>query len=95
MKLTKAEVEHVAHLARLTISEEEKDMFTSQLNDILLYMDILNRIDTGGIEPMTHAISLENALRDDVRQESLGTEASLANAPDDAGDCFKVPRVIE
>ncbi len=95
MKLSKADVEHVAHLARLNFTDEENQTFTSQLNEILMYMDILNKIDTTGVEPMTHATSLNNALRDDVRRESLGTERALKNAPEDAGDCFKVPRVIE
>ena len=95
MKLSKADVEHVAHLARLNFTDEENQPFTSQLNEILMYMDILNKIDTTGVEPMTHATSLNNALRDDVRRESLGTERALKNAPEDAGDCFKVPRVIE
>ena len=95
MKISKEEVEYVAHLARLDFSEEEKERFTSQLNEILMYMDILGKVDTAGVEPMSHAITLTNALRDDVPGDSLGTEASLANAPDGAGECFRVPRVIE
>lgn len=95
MKITKREVEYVAHLARLTIGEDETEKFTSQLNDILVYMDILNNVDTAGVEPTTHAIDLTNAFREDRVKESLGTEATLANAPDAFGDCFRVPRVIE
>lgn len=95
MKITKHEVEYVAHLARLQFDEEEKEKFTSQLNDILVYMDILNKVDTSGIEPATHAIDLTNAFRDDIVKESIGTEVTLTNAPDKFGDCFKVPRVIE
>ena len=56
MKITKEEVEYVAHLARLDFTEEEKVKFTSQLNDILMYMDKLNEADTAGIEAMSHAI---------------------------------------
>jgi aspartyl-tRNA(Asn)/glutamyl-tRNA(Gln) amidotransferase subunit C len=95
VKISKEEVEYVAHLARLDFNEKEKDTFTSQLNEILMYMDILGKIDIAGVEPMSHAISLTNALRDDVKEESLGTERALANAPDGAGECFRVPRVIE
>ena len=95
MKITKHEVEHVAHLARLTIGEEETEKFTSQLNDILGYMDILNKVDTAGIEPTTHAIDLTNAFREDTVKESMGTDVTLANAPDEFGDCFRVPKVIE
>jgi aspartyl-tRNA(Asn)/glutamyl-tRNA(Gln) amidotransferase subunit C len=95
VKISKEEVGHVAHLARINFSEEEIKTYTSQLNDILMYMDILNKIDTSDVAPMTHAISLTNALRDDVKRESLGTDRALANAPEEAGDFFKVPRVID
>lgn len=95
MKITKREVEYVAHLARLTIGEDETEKFTSQLNDILVYMDILNNIDTAGVEPTTHAIDLTNAFREDGVKESMGAEVTLANAPDEFGDCFRVPKVIE
>jgi aspartyl-tRNA(Asn)/glutamyl-tRNA(Gln) amidotransferase subunit C len=95
LKLTKEDVEHVAHLARLNFREEEKEKFTSQLNDILIYMDILNKVDTAGVEPMTHAISLNNAFRDDTVKESIGSETTLSNAPDRMGESFRVPKVIE
>jgi aspartyl-tRNA(Asn)/glutamyl-tRNA(Gln) amidotransferase subunit C len=95
LKITKNEVEYVAHLARLEFTEEEKGKFTSQLNDILTYMDMLNRIDTANVEPMSHAIALNNAFRDDHVGTSLDHEHSLANAPEARGPFFKVPRVIE
>lgn len=95
MKITKEEVEHVAHLARLNLREDEKEKFTSQLNDILLYMEILSKVDTTGVEPMTHAITLHNAFRDDVIRESIGRDLALDNAPDEMGDCFRVPKIIE
>ena len=95
MKITKEEVEHVAHLARLDFTEEEKEKFTSQLNDILMYVDTLNQIDTTGVEPMSHAIALHNAFRDDRVGESLDSGSSLANAPDARGPFFSVPKVIE
>jgi aspartyl-tRNA(Asn)/glutamyl-tRNA(Gln) amidotransferase subunit C len=82
LKITRAEVAHVAHLARLTFREEEMEKFTSQLNDILLYMDKLNSVDTTGVEPMTHATVLHNAFREDIVKPSLANEQSLANAPD-------------
>ena len=95
MKISKEEVSYVAHLARLEFSEEEARKFTSQLNDILLYMDKLNLADTAGVEPMSHAIALSNAFRDDVVRESLSEERSLANAPDKQGGFFRVPKVVE
>jgi aspartyl-tRNA(Asn)/glutamyl-tRNA(Gln) amidotransferase subunit C len=93
--ITKEEIGHVAHLARLHFSEEEKEKFTSQLNDILGYIGKLNQVDTSDIPPTTHAISLNNAFRDDVVKESLNRDLVLANAPDEKGNCFRVPKVIE
>ncbi len=95
MKITKEEVEYVAHLARLDFREEEKVKFTSQLNDILMYMDKLNEADTAGIEPMSHAIALQNAFREDTVKDSLSHELSLSNAPEARGPFFRVPKVIE
>jgi aspartyl-tRNA(Asn)/glutamyl-tRNA(Gln) amidotransferase subunit C len=95
VKITRDEVEYVAHLARLTIGEEETEKFTSQLNDILVYMDILNNIDTTGIEPTTHVTDLTNAFREDRVNKSTGTEMALTNSPDEFGDFFRVPKVIE
>ena len=97
MKITKEEVEYVAHLARLDFSEEEKVKFTSQLNDILMYMDKLNEVDTAGIEPMSHAIALQNVFRGDTvkDKDSLSHELSLSNAPEARGPFFRVPKVIE
>lgn len=93
--ISKQEVEYVAHLARLEIDETQKDKFTSQLNDILLYIDKLNELDTKDVEPMSHAIGVTNAFREDQVAESIGTEKSLSNAPDTRGEFFRVPKVIE
>jgi aspartyl-tRNA(Asn)/glutamyl-tRNA(Gln) amidotransferase subunit C len=95
LKITKEEVAYVAHLARLEFTEAEKEKFTSQLNNILIYMDKLNQVDTTGIAPMSHAIALTNAFRQDVVLKSLDQELSLANAPEAKGQSFKVPKVIE
>ncbi len=95
MKLSTSDVEYVARLARLEISEAEKDKFTAQLNDILRYIDQLNELDTAGVAPMSHAIAVTNAFREDKGVESLGTQKALANAPDARGEFFRVPKVIE
>ena len=95
MKIGKEEVEYVAYLARLEFTAEETEKFTSQLNDILLYMDKLNEVDTTGVAPVSHAISLTNAFREDIVGESLGPDLALANAPEAKGSCFVVPRVVE
>lgn len=93
--INRQEVEYVAHLARLEIDDAQKDKFTSQLNDILGYIDKLNELDTEGVEPMSHAMAVTNAFREDKVVDSLGTEKSLINAPDARGEFFRVPKVIE
>jgi aspartyl-tRNA(Asn)/glutamyl-tRNA(Gln) amidotransferase subunit C len=95
IKISTSEVAYVANLARLSLGAAEAERLTSQLNDILLYMDKLNEVDTAGVEPMTHAIVRENAFRDDMVVASLPSEFSLANAPEAKRSCFQVPRVIE
>ena len=95
IKIGKDEVAYVAHLARLVFGEEEQAKFTSQLNDILLYMDSLNEVDTTGVEPLTHAIARKNAFREDEVGDSLPVETALANAPEARGGFFVVPKVIE
>ena len=95
MKLSTQDVEYVAKLARLEVTEAEKEKFTAQLNDILLYIDKLNELDTTGVAPMSHAIAVTNAFREDKVVESLGTQKALANAPDARGEFFRVPKVID
>ena len=95
IRISKEEVAHVAHLARLEFDEAEMEKFTAQLNDILLYMDKLGEVDTAGVEPVTHAIARKNAFREDAIGASLPPEASLANAPEARGGCFQVPKVID
>ncbi len=95
MKITTQEMGYVAHLARLDIDEAEKETFTSQLNNILQYMEILNGVDTEGVSPMTHAISQSNVFREDEEEKSIGVERALANAPDGDMGFFGVPRIIE
>lgn len=95
MKITKQEVEHVAKLARLELSEQEKDKLTDQLSGILTYVETLNGLDTTGVEPTAHVLDLKNVMRDDVAAPSLPRERALANAPDQAAGHYKVPKIIE
>jgi aspartyl-tRNA(Asn)/glutamyl-tRNA(Gln) amidotransferase subunit C len=95
LKLSISDVEYVAKLARLEFTHEEKNKLTAELNDILLYIDKLNELDTKGVAPMTHAIAVTNAFREDVIHPSLGTEIAIANAPDARGEFFRVPKVID
>ena len=95
MKLSKEEVEHVAKLARLAVSEGEKEAFSRQLSEILTYIGKLNELDTSKVQPTSHVLDLSNVLRDDVIRESLSTTDVLANAPDRVNDFFRVPKIIE
>ena len=95
MKITVEDVEHVARLARLELTPEERGTFTGQMDAILAYVDTLNELDTRGIVPTSHAVPLENAFRDDVARPGIGVEAALANAPDRSGSFYRVPKVIE
>ena len=94
MKITKEEVERVAHLARLNLSEEELETMTSQLDIILSYVVKLDELDTTGVQPMTHAFSVSNAFREDRVTASLTRDEALANAPCQNGEAFVVPRII-
>ena len=95
MKITKQEVEHVAKLARLDLSEKEKEKLTDQLSNILTYVEKLNEIDTRGVEPTSHVLDINNVMRDDVAGESLTQEKALANAPEKSAGHYKVPKIIE
>lgn len=95
MRLTKEEVEHVALLARLELSEEEKEQQTEHLNKILEAFAELQRLDTEDVEPTSHAIPMSNVFRPDEVRPSLPREVALANAPEEAEACFRVPRVVE
>lgn len=94
MKITREEVLHVAHLARLNLSEEELVTMTGQLDTILSYVDTLSELDTENVAPTTHAHNSVNAFREDRVLDSLAREDALANAPDDNGEMFKVPKII-
>lgn len=92
--ITKQDVEHVALLGRLELSEAEKEKFTEQLNAILEYADALNRLDTKDIPPTAHPLPLNNVFREDVARPGLSNEAALANAPEGEDGFFKVPKIV-
>lgn len=95
MKLTLEDVEHVALLARLELSEEEKRLFGTQLTKILEYVAKLDELDTDDVEPMFHVVPLSNVFREDEVRASLPLEKVLQNAPKASHDCFSVPKIIE
>ena len=95
MKITVSDVEHVARLARLELSNEEKSLFAGQMDAILAYVEKLKELDTDGILPTSHAVPMENAFREDLTQPSMGTDKALANAPQKADGFYRVPKIIE
>ncbi len=95
MNLTSADVRKVASLARLKVSDEDVDSLLGDLSAILEYVDVLNEVETTGVEPMVHAVELHDVLRVDVLRESLPREAALQNAPRTDGKYFLVPTIIE
>jgi len=95
MKITKDEVLYVADLARLDLDEASIDKFAGQIGTILDYVDKLNEVDTEGIRPTSHAISLTNAFREDEQKEHLERDQALANAPQQEEGAFVVPKIIE
>jgi aspartyl-tRNA(Asn)/glutamyl-tRNA(Gln) amidotransferase subunit C len=92
--LSRADVEHVAHLARLGLTDDELTRFEGQLNHILDQYAALARLDTDAIPPTAQTIELENILRDDAVRSSLATDEALANAPARDGDFVVVPAII-
>ena len=94
MKITKAEVEHVAKLARLAVKAEDIERFADQIGEVLEYVDTLKEVDTEGVPATSHAINQTNAFREDVVQDQLNQETALENAPEKSDGAFVVPRVI-
>jgi aspartyl-tRNA(Asn)/glutamyl-tRNA(Gln) amidotransferase subunit C len=93
--ISRQDVEHVARLARLALSEAELERMREQLSGILAYIDTLRALDTAGVEPTSHAVPLVNVMRDDAARPCLAQDEALANAPDRSETFFRVPRIIE
>ena len=93
MAITVKDVEHVAKLARLELTEEEKEKFTRQLGDVLKYVDQMNEVDTSHVEPLSHPIDFVNVMREDTVHYDQTKEQLMANAPDEENGFFKVPKI--
>lgn len=94
MKIDLEQVRKVAHLARLELTSEEEEKFTTQLSSILDYFEQLSELDTSDVPPTTRAIDVSNVTRPDELQPDSSRDAILACAPDQDGDFFKVPQII-
>lgn len=93
--IEKSQVEHIARLARLSVSEQEKDTFSQQLSAILSYVEKLNELDTKDIEPTSHVLNLVNVTRKDSPAPCLTPDEALQNAPDKSRTFYRVPKIIE
>ncbi|KMK75290.1 Asp-tRNA(Asn)/Glu-tRNA(Gln) amidotransferase subunit GatC [Alkalihalobacillus pseudalcaliphilus] len=94
-QISKDQVKHVAHLARLAITEDEAEMFAEQLGNIISFAEQLNELDTENIEPTTHVLNMTNVLREDKPNEGLPVEDVLKNAPDHEDGQVKVPSILD
>jgi aspartyl-tRNA(Asn)/glutamyl-tRNA(Gln) amidotransferase subunit C len=93
--IDQAQVQHVARLSRLHVSDAELSHFTGQLAQVLDYVHKLSELDVEHVEPLTTAIDMTNVLREDAEQAGLDVEQTLNNAPDRSEAYFKVPKVLE
>ena len=93
--ITPEDVEHVARLARLALSEAEKRQMRDELASILAYIDTLQALDTEGVEPTAHVLPVVNVMREDEPRPCLPAETMLANAPDRRDAFVRVPRILE
>lgn len=94
MKISKTDMEHIAHLARLTLSEDELERTTHQIDTILMYVAKLEELDTREVKPTTHVFAVCNAFREDRVQKSLTLHEALFNAPQQNGEMFVVPKIL-
>ena len=95
MPLERSQVEHIASLARIGLTEDEIEMFGEQLSQILEQFEVLNELDTSGVTPPGHAGGLQTVMRDDLAEDSLDSEDVLKNAPRREGEFFRVNAVLE
>lgn len=95
MAITKETVKYIADLARINLTSHELEELSHQLQDILGFIDKLNKVETKDIEPASHILPIHNVLRDDRLRESLSSDRALENAPSPEGNFFGVPKVME
>jgi len=94
-KIDIEQVKQVAKLSRLDLTEAEISQFTTQLGAILEYVEKLDQLDTSNVEPLAHCLPINNCLREDEIKPSLGTDKTIANAPESDGQFFIVPKILE
>lgn len=95
MKICKKDIEYIANLSRIELSEHEKEMFIHQLSDILCYIEKLNELNTDVVTPFAYTMNVNNVFREDKLENSTPLEDVILNAPAAKGVFFKVPKVLE
>lgn len=95
MSISRDELKHIALLSRLELSDEEAELYTRHIGEILDYVDQLGKLDVEGVEPTSHAVPMKNIMREDTVEPGLPVEEVLKNAPDRQDRFFRVPRVTE
>ena len=95
MKITEEMVDYVSVLSRLKLPQEEKAAMAGELEKIVSYMDVLNTLDTGDTEPMSHVFPLKNVMRADTVEPSFPRSELLKNAPGQDEEAFLVPKAVE
>lgn len=95
MQITPDLIKYLEKLARITLSEDEEKKVGNELQDILTYIDMLNELDTDGVEAMSHCFPVTNIMREDEVQPSMSADEIVANAPESQDGCFVVPKTVD
>lgn len=95
MQITPDLIKYLEKLARITLTEDEEKKVGNELQDILTYIDMLNELDTDGVEAMSHCFPITNVMREDEVQPSMSADEIVANAPESQDGCFVVPKTVD
>lgn len=95
MQITPDLIKYLEKLARITLTEDEEKKVGNELQDILTYIDMLNELDTDGVEAMSHCFPVTNVMREDEIQPSMSVDEIVANAPESQDGCFVVPKTVD
>lgn len=95
MQITPDLIKYLEKLARITLTDDEEKKVGNELQDILTYIDMLNELDTDGVEAMSHCFPVTNVMREDEVQPSMSADEVVANAPESQDGCFVVPKTVD
>ena len=95
MQITPDLIKYLEKLARITLTEDEEKKVGNELQDILTYIDMLNELDTDGVEAMSHCFPVTNVMREDEVQPSMSADEIVSNAPESQDGCFVVPKTVD